>query len=135
MKCALAALVAAALLGCGGDEVRFDLENPPQWLQDLDRALPATPLRPDELSSDCLASFPVRCTAQVRPSRAMARKVTFALARGSEARLTYTAGEGANPVIITLKPNKAATVPLRRSGGTLTFVCKSINRCGVGMGR
>lgn len=135
MKRILAALAAAALLGCGGDEVRFDLENPPQWLQDLDRALPAKALRPDELSAGCLASFTRECRATVLPSRAMARKATFALGEGREVRIVYEAGEGASPVIVTLRDDKPATVPLRRSGGTLTFVCKSFSRCAVEMVR
>lgn len=131
MKRLVVTLVAAALLGCGGDEVKFDLENPPQWLENLDDMLPATPLKRSELSSSCLAAEFTQCDATVRASRSMTRKAKFSLVQGSEVRITYVPGGDANPVTVTLRANKPATVPVRRNGGTMLFRCMSFDGCAV----
>ncbi|MGZ5443034.1 MAG: hypothetical protein ACXW5U_27135 [Thermoanaerobaculia bacterium] len=129
MKRILVALVAVALLGCGGDEVQFDLDSPPPWLKNLDRALPAKALRQGEISGDCFGVQFSTCEATVAASRSMTRKGTFALVQGREVRITYVPNEKANDVTITLRSDKDATVPVRKSGGTLTFVCNSVDRC------
>lgn len=129
MKRVLVAFVVAAFLGCGGDEVEFDLKHPPQWLKNLDGALPAKKLTRKELAGECLGTQFLQCEARVSASRAMTRKAQFGLQQG-EVRITYTPAENANPVTITLRErDKPATVPVRKSGGTLEFRCKSVERC------
>jgi hypothetical protein len=130
MRLAFLALVTAALVGCGGDEVKFDLNSPPPWLRKLDASLPAKRLSGNELAGGCVGTEFVQCTARVNPSRAMTRKAQFALRQGKEVRITYSA-EGANPVTITLRPDKKATVPVRKNGGTLTFRCRGFDRCAI----
>ena len=131
MKRLVVTLLAAAILGCGGDKVDFDLEDPPQWLQNLDEMLPATPLKRSELSSSCLSAEFTKCDASVRASRSMTRKAKFRLLQGSEVQITYVPGGDANPVTVTLRAGKPATVPVRRNGGTMLFLCKSFDGCAV----
>ena len=132
MKRILVAVVAVALIGCGGDEVQFDLDSPPPWLKNLEQSLPAKALRPGEIAGDCLGRELRTCEAAVAASRSMTRKGTFTLGQGSEVRITYIPNEKANEVAITLRPGKDATVPVRKSGGTLKFVCTS-GRCVIGL--
>lgn len=119
----VAALLAAALLGCGSEEVQFDIDSPPKWLTSLDQSLPAKALRPDEISGDCFGRQFRECTATVAASRAMTRKGKFGIVQGQEVRITYAPNEEASDVTITLRAGKDATVPVRKSGGTLTFRC------------
>lgn len=133
MKGIFATLVAAALIGCGGDEVRFDLDSPPPWLKNLDQAMPAKALRQGELSGDCFGPEFSTCEAAVTASRSMTRKGTFTLGQGREVRITYIPNEKANEVTITLRSGKDATVPVRKSGGTLKFVCRSGGPCVIGL--
>jgi hypothetical protein len=123
-------LAAAALLcACGGDDVKFNLKSPPLWLVKLDSALPAKPLQRNELTGDCVGvPFRGQCRADVSESKSLTRKARF---KGSKARITYTPNEQANPVTITLRGE--ATVPIRRSGGRLTFVCLSFDPCRIAM--
>ncbi|HEV7241161.1 MAG TPA: hypothetical protein VGQ36_18150 [Thermoanaerobaculia bacterium] len=128
------AFVAVALFGCGGDEVKFDLDNPPPWLKKLDASLPAKPLQRGELSGNCLDRQIGECRAQVRASKSMARKAKFQLVQGQEVKVTYLPNEKANAVTVTLRRDREATVPVRRSGGILTFRCvKSIDPCVIAM--
>ena len=130
------AFVAVALLGCGGDEVKFDLENPPPWLKKLDSSLPAKALRPGELTGNCLGlDIRGECSAEVRASKSMIRKARVRLDQGLKVRITYTPNEKANAVTVTATSReREATVPVRKSGGTLTFRCLSpVEPCVISM--
>ena len=124
------AVAAAALFACGGKEVKFNLKSPPQWLKNLDDALQAKQMRRDELTSgNCLGrEFIGQCEMSVRSSRSLTRKAKFRLLKPGDVRITYTPGGDANPVTVTLRGDDPATVPVRKSGGTLKFVCRTF-RC------
>ena len=132
MKRVLVLAAAAMFICCGGDEVRFDIDSPPPWLKKLESSLPSTPLRRGELVGDCVGQPMSQCNATVRASKSMARKAKFSLSQGTEVKITYTPNEKANALNITLRKNRDATVPVRRSGGQLTFRCvKSFEPCVV----
>lgn len=119
MRRAALILLAIALMRCGGDAVDFDMDHPPRALRNIDRLLPSKALQARELSN-CIG-IPFRtCTAEVMPSRSMMRKGRF-VANG-EVRITYTPNEKANEVVVTARPE--ATVPVRKSGGRMSFECR-----------
>lgn len=125
------AVLAAALFACGGKEVKFNLSSPPRWLKNLDDALPAKALTRSELEGDCLGTQQSPCELTVRRSRTMTRKAKFELRPGSgdEVRITYVPREEANSVTVTLRSDKPATVPVRKSGGIIVLRCVSIQPC------
>lgn len=130
------ALVAVALAGCGGDEVKFNLKSPPPWLKKLDSSLPAKAMQPGELSGNCVGrQFAGECSADVRASKSMTRKAKFRLEQGLKVRITYTPNEEANEVTVTAtRREPEVTLPVRRSGGKLTFRCASpLEPCAISM--
>jgi len=132
----VAALVAVALAGCGGEEVKFDIKSPPPWLKKLDASLPAKSLQPGEISGNCVGrQFAGECGADVRASKSMMRKAKFHLEQGLKVRITYAPNEEANEVTVTATLNEPeATMPVRRSGGKLTFRCVTpLQPCAISM--
>jgi len=132
----IAGLVAVALAGCGGDEVKFNLKSPPPWLKKLDASLPAKSLQPNELSGTCVGrQLSSVCRADVRASKSMTRKAKFQLEQGLKVRITYTPNEEGNEVTVTAtRREPEATMPVRRSGGRLTFRCVTVTEpCVISM--
>jgi hypothetical protein len=114
----VATFAVAALLGCGGGEVRFDMNSPPAWLQRLERSSRGRAVRPDEVRGNCFEPFGGGCTAGIARSPSIFRTATLRLTGGLEARLTYTPAEG-TPVSMMIDRSGDAKLRVRKSGGSL----------------
>jgi hypothetical protein len=113
--------IVLLLAGCGGGT--FDIEHPPSWLTRLGNAMPKNPLRAHELEGCTNVALTTPCTATVARSSRLVRNAFVRLADGQEAQLTYVP-PGGSGVAITVTPDGGpARVPVRRSGGSLEFVC------------